>query len=71
MMPSSVASAGARPSRPDAEPEDRNRETDVARAVSEFKGGKVEYRTDRYGNIHVPIGKASFEPGRWRPTSGL
>ncbi len=35
--------------------------TDVARAVSEFKGGKVEYRSDRYGNIHVPIGKASFE----------
>jgi large subunit ribosomal protein L1 len=33
---------------------------DVAKAVSEFKGGKVEYRTDRYGNIHVPIGKASF-----------
>ena len=37
--------------------------TDVARAVSEFKGGKVEYRTDRYGNVAVPIGRASFEPG--------
>lgn len=33
---------------------------DVARAVTEFKGGKVEYRTDRYGNVQVPIGKASF-----------
>jgi large subunit ribosomal protein L1 len=33
---------------------------DVAKAVGEFKGGKVEYRTDRYGNVHVPVGKASF-----------
>ena len=36
--------------------------TDVAKAVGEFKGGKVEYRTDRYGNVHVPLGKVSFEP---------
>lgn len=35
--------------------------TDTGRAVSEFKGGKVEYRTDRYGNIHVPVGKVSFD----------
>ena len=35
--------------------------TDVGRAVTEFKGGRVEYRTDRYGNVHVPVGKASFD----------
>jgi large subunit ribosomal protein L1 len=35
--------------------------TDVGRAVTEFKGGKVEYRTDRYGNVHVPLGKVSFD----------
>jgi large subunit ribosomal protein L1 len=34
--------------------------TEVGKAVGEFKGGKVEYRTDRYGNVHVPIGKVSF-----------
>jgi large subunit ribosomal protein L1 len=36
--------------------------TDVAKAVEDFKGGKVEYRTDRYGNVHVPLGKVSFDP---------
>jgi len=35
--------------------------TDVAKAVAEFKAGRVEYRTDRVGNVHVPIGKVSFE----------
>jgi large subunit ribosomal protein L1 len=35
--------------------------TDVAKAVSEFKGGRVEYRTDKAGNIHVPVGKVSFD----------
>ena len=35
---------------------------DVAKAVAEFKSGKVEYRTDRQGNVHVPVGKVSFEP---------
>lgn len=35
---------------------------DVAKAVAEFKGGRVEYRTDRYGNVALSIGKASFSP---------
>src|SRR3954470_3942234 len=34
---------------------------DVGRTVEECKAGKVEYRTDRYGNVHVPIGKVSFD----------
>jgi len=34
--------------------------TDVGKAVADFKGGKVEYRTDRHGNVHVPLGKVSF-----------
>jgi large subunit ribosomal protein L1 len=35
--------------------------TDIGKAVTEFKGGRVEYRTDRYGNVHVPVGKVSFD----------
>jgi len=35
--------------------------TDPGRAVGEFKGGKVEYRTDRYGNVHVQLGRSSFD----------
>ncbi len=34
---------------------------DVGKTVAEFKAGKVEYRTDRHGNVHVPIGKVSFD----------
>jgi large subunit ribosomal protein L1 len=33
---------------------------DVSRAIAEIKAGKVEYRTDKAGNIHAPLGKASF-----------
>ena len=33
---------------------------DVAKAVSDAKGGKIEYRTEKSGIIHAPIGKASF-----------
>ena len=33
---------------------------DIARTVREFRGGRVEYRNDRYGNVHVVLGKVSF-----------
>lgn len=35
---------------------------DVARAVKEIKAGKIEFRVDKTGNVHVPIGKVSFAP---------
>src|SRR5881398_2291784 len=34
---------------------------DVAAAVREFKAGKVEYRTDKGGNVHAGVGKLSFD----------
>ena len=34
---------------------------DVAKTVAAFKAGRVEYRNDRYGNVHLPIGRVSFE----------
>ena len=37
---------------------------DVGRAVSEIKAGKVDYRSDRQANVHLVLGKASFEPRR-------
>ncbi|MDW8515981.1 50S ribosomal protein L1 [Priestia flexa] len=37
---------------------------DVEKAVNEIKAGKVEYRVDKAGNIHVPIGKVSFEDSK-------
>ena len=33
---------------------------DVAKAVQETKAGKVTYRTDKDGNVHLPIGSVSF-----------
>ncbi len=35
---------------------------DVGKAVRESKGGKIEFRVDKSGNVHAPIGKVSFEP---------
>jgi large subunit ribosomal protein L1 len=37
---------------------------DVGKAVEEFKAGRIEYRNDRYGNVHAPIGKVSFADGQ-------
>ncbi|WP_110925990.1 50S ribosomal protein L1 [Bacillus massiliglaciei] len=37
---------------------------DVTKAVNEIKAGKVEYRVDKAGNVHAPIGKVSFEESK-------
>ncbi len=37
---------------------------DVAKAVKEFQAGKIEFRNDQYGNLHVLVGKASFDEGQ-------
>ena len=34
---------------------------DITRALNEIKAGKIEYRTDKAGNIHAPLGRVSFE----------
>jgi large subunit ribosomal protein L1 len=39
---------------------------DIGKTVGEFKAGKVEYRNDRYGNVHVAIGRVSFEEPQLR-----
>jgi len=36
-------------------------EDDIARVIDELKSGRVEFRTDKTANLHVPIGKISFE----------
>jgi hypothetical protein len=42
---------------------------DVAKAVTDIKGGKIEFRVDRHANLHFIIGKASFTPSSWRRTT--
>jgi len=37
-------------------------EKDLPRAINEAKAGRVEFRLDKTGNLHVSIGKVSFEP---------
>lgn len=43
---------------------------DVGRAVREIKGGKIEYRVDKTGNVHVPIGRVSFSSEQLRENLG-
>lgn len=44
---------------------------DVAKAVKELKGGRVEYRADRYGICHVALGKVSFTPEQLAENYGV
>jgi large subunit ribosomal protein L1 len=37
---------------------------DVGRAVREIKAGKIEFRVDKTGNVHAPVGKVSFTPAQ-------
>jgi large subunit ribosomal protein L1 len=37
---------------------------DVAKAVKEYKAGKVEFRNDKGGNVHAVVGKLSFDAGK-------
>jgi large subunit ribosomal protein L1 len=37
-------------------------EDDLPRVIEELKAGRVEFRADRTANVHVPIGKVSFDP---------
>jgi large subunit ribosomal protein L1 len=37
---------------------------DIASAVSDVKGGKISFRVDKYGIIHSPVGRVSFEPNK-------
>jgi len=37
---------------------------DISKAVKEMKSGRVEYKVDRAGNVHVPVGKVSFGPDK-------
>ncbi len=38
--------------------------TDTAKAVSDIKGGKIEFRVDKHANVHIIVGKAAFEPSQ-------
>ena len=42
---------------------------DVAKAVSDIKGGKINFRVDKQANLHFIIGKASFDEKAWPRTT--
>ena len=42
---------------------------DVAKAVTDIKGGKIEFRVDKHANLHFIIGKASFGERSWSRTT--
>jgi large subunit ribosomal protein L1 len=39
---------------------------DVSRAVQDVKAGKIEFRVDKTGNLHAPLGRVSFSPDKLR-----
>ena len=51
---------GTRPARSHAEPEDRHGGPDVAKAVTDIKGGKIEFRVDKHSNVHFVVGQGQF-----------
>ena len=63
--PGRAAREDPRAPRPHAEPEGRYRDLRRRRAVREVKAGKVEFKVDKAGNVHVPVGKKSFPPRPW------
>jgi large subunit ribosomal protein L1 len=60
--PGRTARAGAGPPRSDADAKGRHRDLRRGKAVREIKAGKIEFRVDKTGNVHAPIGKVSFSP---------
>ena len=42
---------------------------DVAKAVTDIKGGKISFRVDKQSNLHLVIGKASFSASSWSRTT--